>query len=147
MFQNWQKTAYQTSSNQSIFMVFDRFDDVWYAVFCQFWNKNYDYFPRGYGILKNSVWGSILNPFKIGYFVVNTPEKNVENFSFKTDKKPHTKHHQINQISMVLIDLMTFGTRILPNFLECMSYTTAECGLCDELLYQQFLRILWNTNK
>ena len=46
-FQKWQKTAYQTSSNRSILMVFDRFNDVWYAVFCQFWNKTFVNFLKG----------------------------------------------------------------------------------------------------
>ena len=47
-FQKWQKTAYQTSSNRSILMVFDRFNDVWYAFFCQFWNKTFVTFSQGY---------------------------------------------------------------------------------------------------
>ena len=47
-FQKWQKTAYQTSSNRSILMVFYRFNDVWYAVFCQFWKTNFVYFPQVY---------------------------------------------------------------------------------------------------
>ena len=35
------KITYQTSLNRSILSVFDRFDDVWYAHFCQFWNKKH----------------------------------------------------------------------------------------------------------
>ena len=49
-FQKWQKTTYQTSSNRSILMVFDRFNDVWYAVFCQFWNKTFVDFSQGCGV-------------------------------------------------------------------------------------------------
>jgi len=38
---------------------FDRFDDVWYAVFFQFWNFSLSYFLQGYGeqtfLMKNSL--------------------------------------------------------------------------------------------
>ena len=54
MFQNSQKTAYQTSSNRSKTMKISWFDDVWYAVFCEFWNKVFVYFPQGYW--QQSIW-------------------------------------------------------------------------------------------
>ena len=93
MFQNWQKIAYQTSLNQSIFMNFDRFDDVWYAVFYQFWNKTFIYFPQGYW--QQNIWfyrDSKSTPKK-HFFIRHTLEKNKWKFCFKIDKKLHTKHH------------------------------------------------------
>jgi len=50
LFQNWQKTAYQTSLNLSKTIKIDRFDDVWYAVFCHFWKKTFVDFPQGCGV-------------------------------------------------------------------------------------------------
>ena len=47
-FENWSKTAYQTSKIDQIFMFFDRFDDVWYAVFDQFRNEYFVLFSQGY---------------------------------------------------------------------------------------------------
>ena len=97
MFQNWQKTTYQTSSNRSKFMKIDWFDDVWYAVFYQFWNKNFIYFPQGY--CQQNIWfyrDSKSTPKKL-FFIRHTLEENKQKFCFKIDKKLHTKHHQINQ--------------------------------------------------
>ena len=93
-FQKWQKTTYQTSSNRSILMVFDRFNDVWFAVFCQFLNKTFVDFSQGWvWRIKKPFWESILNLYKMKYFVVNTFEENQQKFCFKIGKKLHTKHH------------------------------------------------------
>ena len=44
-----------------ILMFFDRFDDVWYAVFDQFRNLSLSYFPQGYGKQNKCLFGSILS--------------------------------------------------------------------------------------
>ena len=79
---------------------FDRFDDVWYAVFFQFWNFRLSYFLQGYGKQNKYFWGSILSQWKINNFVGNTLEESNVNKSFKIGQKRHTKHHKIDQIFM-----------------------------------------------
>ena len=54
------KTACQKSLNRIIFIVFDRFDDVWYAVLCQFSKQNFCLFSP-----KVSVAYKQKNPFLI----------------------------------------------------------------------------------
>ena len=79
---------------------FDRFDDVWYAVFFQFWNFRLSYFLQGYGKQNKYFWRSILSQWKINNFVGNTLEESNVNESFKIGQKRHTKHHKIDQILM-----------------------------------------------
>ena len=79
---------------------FDRFDDVWYAVFFQFWNFRLSYFLQGYGKQNKYFWRSILSQWKINNFVGNTLEESNVNTSFKIGQKRHTKHHKIDQIFM-----------------------------------------------
>jgi len=80
-----------------ILMFFDRFDDVWYAVF--------------FSILKSilCIFFSRVLPTKLLFFfrpkmdpkknnfVSNTLEENKTKTSFKIGQNPHTKHHQIDQ--------------------------------------------------
>ena len=100
-FQKWQKTAYQTSSNRSILMVFDRFNDVWllwYAVFCQFSNKTFVDFPEGYWQQNISFYIDLKSTPKKVFFIRHILEKNQQKFSSKNGTKLHTKHHQIDQL-------------------------------------------------
>jgi len=43
-----QKLHTKHQKMDQIFMFFDRFDDVWYAVFDQFWNEYFVLFSQGY---------------------------------------------------------------------------------------------------
>ena len=92
------------------------------------------FFSRVWRIKKNFL-GSILDPVKIWYFVVNSLEKNKQNFCFKIDKKPHTKHHQINQFSWFLIDLMMFGMQFFVNFETKIMFSFLEGMVYKKILF------------
>jgi len=82
------------------YFFFDRFDDVWYTVFFQFWNEYFAhfsqrYYQQNYLIFIDSKW----IPKRI-FFIRYTLEENKINKSFKIEKKRYTKHHQIDQIFM-----------------------------------------------
>ena len=76
---------------------YNRFFDVWYAVFDQFWNEYFvlcsqGYCQHNYLIFIDSKWIQ-----KNLFFVRHTLTKNKINKSSKIDEKLHTKHHQIDQ--------------------------------------------------
>ena len=73
-------------------MKFDRFNDVWHAVFVNFETKIVFFFLKGVAYKKSFLW-YILNSLKTRYFVVDTIEENKQKFCFKIDKKLRNKHH------------------------------------------------------
>ena len=96
-FENWSKTAYQTSKNRSNFYVFW---SIWWCLVCSFWPilkwVFCTFFSRVLPTkLFNFHWLK-MDPKKT-FFVRHTLGKNKINKSFKIDQKLHTKHHQIDQ--------------------------------------------------
>ena len=105
-FQKWQKTAYQTSSNRSILMVFDRFNDVWYAVFCQFWNKTFVNFSQGYWQQNISFYIDLKSTSKKLFFIRHTLEENQQKFSSKSVQKT------TNQIAFFFCQVRYFSKSV-----------------------------------
>ena len=75
-------------------MFFDRFDDVWYRVFVQFWEKYYRSFSQQYHIQKMLFFNGLKNIIIISFFVCNTVGNMNDNICLKIEQKLYTKHHK-----------------------------------------------------
>ena len=116
MFQNWQKTAYQTSSNRSKTMKIDRFDDVLYAVFSRFETKIMGFFVKCVAYKKVDFTWIQIDPQKV-FFLYATPLRKI-NKSFVSKLAKYCIPNIIKSIKNYenLIDLMMCGIQIFANF-------------------------------
>ena len=96
------------------FIFFDKFHDVWYAVFDQFWSFYLLHFLKGM-THKNKIFGIHFESIKMIKFVCNTLEKNVQILISQLVKNFIPNIIKPIDFSYFLIDLMMFGMQFLTN--------------------------------